>query len=328
MSWNISAIFVHDVASVDSDLFMLQTQVMRYYQKIDVKTFADANLYSQSENEIYVGKYKNNIIIVLPTQPLFFSEKLNMVEKNLIQFFLDKKIGYIYLCGGMNEWGISYIEHNQKMRAKAGDGDRGTYIDFGAPLAVEEALLSQSKLVRKKRVYTLDAFPNETMTEDQVGENIVFDFCKHFTGQSLDKDDDLLFKTKLQGYLKLRLDNADDMNTFFSKKWLGRSTYPDNWPSELANTSFDFEFNLKLQHGKISGTITETINDITTKTSIDGHFADEGILFTKLYKATPIRRAAKVIYTGFYCASEQVFRGQWKGDYSNFIGTWEMKMKV
>ena len=87
MSWNISAIFVHDVASVDSDLMMLQTQVMRYYKKIEVKTFADANLRCQSENEIYVGQYKGNVIIVLPSQPLFFSEKLNMVEKNLIQFF-------------------------------------------------------------------------------------------------------------------------------------------------------------------------------------------------------------------------------------------------
>ena len=232
------------------------------------------------------------------------------------------------MCGGINEWGISYIEHNQKMRAKAGDGDRGTYIDFGIPLVAEDALLAQSKLVRKKRLYVLDASPFETMTEDQVGENIVFDFCKHFIGQALDKDDDLLFKTKLQGYRKLNLDNSNDMNTFFSKKWLGIATYPENWPGELANTSFDFECNFILKNSKISGTITETINDVTTKISIEGHFVDEGIIFTKLYKATPTRRAAKVIYTGFYCASEQVFRGQWKGDYSNFIGTWEMKMKV
>lgn len=89
----------------------------------------------------------------------------------------------------------------KKIRARAGNSDDGTFVEIGEPLDEEKELLSKSKLDENgNKVYVLDEFPDETFSEDQVGENFVFLICKRYFDQELDSAHDLLFKTTLAGY--------------------------------------------------------------------------------------------------------------------------------
>ena len=115
--------------------------------------------------------------------------------------FPNSEICSIVLHSAVNLWGYSVTQNGQKIRARAGSADDGTFVEIGEPLEEEKELLSKSKLDDNgNRTYLLDDFPNEPFNEDQVGENFVFSICKRYFDEELDCADDLLFETTLTGY--------------------------------------------------------------------------------------------------------------------------------
>jgi hypothetical protein len=153
-------------------------------------------------SNVYIGSYKDSLIISVPDIPAsFLTENLSYAEKILIRECPEAEICAIILHSTVNLWGYSIIKNGQKIRARAGASDDGTFLEYGTPLIEEEALLSKSTIDdHGNRIYLLDEFPEEPFTEDQVGENFVFEICSRYFGTPLDSADDLLFETVLTGY--------------------------------------------------------------------------------------------------------------------------------
>ena len=153
-------------------------------------------------NNVYIGSYKDSLIITVPDIPAsFLTEDISDAEKILIRECPEAEICAIVLHSTVNLWGYAVIKNGQKIRARAGAADDGTFLEYGDPLMEEEALLSKSTIDDQgNRTYLLEEFPGEPFTEDQVGENFVFEISSRYFGTPLDSADDLLFETILTGY--------------------------------------------------------------------------------------------------------------------------------
>jgi hypothetical protein len=154
------------------------------------------------DDTVYIGQYEDCLIIcdvVLSSGCL--TEEITHEEKFLMKTFPNTEIGAFVLQSTVNFWGYAVLADGQKIRARAGSSDDGTFLDHGSPLSQEFMLLAQSTLEEDgSRIYNLESFPDEPMTEDQMGEDFVFMLTERFFGQRLDSSDDLLFETKFQAY--------------------------------------------------------------------------------------------------------------------------------
>jgi hypothetical protein len=151
-------------------------------------------LFPKDKKDLYIGRYKNSLIISNLEIPVsFYSEKLNETEKKFISLAPHSEIGAFVLHSVVNYWGYAIIQNGQKIRVKSGNGDDGVTIDIGDPLPQEEELLSKSKVdADGKRLYHLDSDSDEPYTEDQVGEEFVFQMYRRYFGEQLDHDDELI----------------------------------------------------------------------------------------------------------------------------------------
>ncbi len=169
------------------------------FEKIEDETF-DALIYPPA-NKIYFGKYHRNLIITNEELPQnFITDTLCKEEKRLIELFPDSEICAVILHSVVNLWGYSIIKNGRKIRARAGSSDDGTFLEFGEPIETERELLAQSDLNSDgQRIYVLEDFPDEELSEDQVGEEFVFEIFKRYTGMDFEFDDEL-FEIILSGY--------------------------------------------------------------------------------------------------------------------------------
>ena len=95
---------------------------------------------------------------------------------------------------------FALFRDGRPLRRKAGSADDGTFEDFGAPLPEEQDLLAKSALdAQGKRVYRLPEFPGEALSEDQVGEEYVFQVFERLTGERPDIGPNLL-NVRCAGY--------------------------------------------------------------------------------------------------------------------------------
>lgn len=199
MGWKASFVIIKN-PSRRADQQLLDELGFNHLHKIDDKRFGD--VIDPNSHSVFLGSYQDNIIVCnaeIPSQ-LIQHNQTNL-EQRLIQLFPKSEICAIVLHSVVNLWGYSIIVNGQKVRARAGCSDDGTYIEFGAPLDEEMELLSKSTLDDQgNRVYTLDDFPDEILEEDVVGENFVFSICERYFGASLDDDDGSLFNTIFMGY--------------------------------------------------------------------------------------------------------------------------------
>ncbi len=165
------------------------------------ETTLEVAIYPDGDN-IYIGQYQDCLIIcddVLSSSCLM--EGISPEEEFLMKTFPQAEIGVMVLQSTVNFWGYALLAAGQKIRVRAGSSDDGTFVDEGAPLSQEMALLAKSTLDKDgQRTYMLDDFPDEPMTEDQMGEEFVFEFSKRFFGERLERADDLMFETPFQGY--------------------------------------------------------------------------------------------------------------------------------
>ena len=199
MGWKSSTIIVNSDNKINQ-LELLKDLGFENLTEIDNEPFEVA--ISPGDSKIYIGKYKDNLLICTQDLPLtFLEEEVSKGEKVLSQYFPNSEISSIVLQSAVNFWGYSVSKNNQKIRVRAGSSDNGTMLEYGEPLEQELNLLSKSKIDENgRRIYHFDDFTNEQFKEDQVGENFVFKFSSRYLGQNLDMADELLFDTELKGY--------------------------------------------------------------------------------------------------------------------------------
>ncbi|MBO9699769.1 MAG: hypothetical protein J7604_06130 [Sporocytophaga sp.] len=199
MGWKASAIIIHSKTETDYKSLLSELGFSNL-SKIKDKTVEE--VINPDENEVYIGRYKNNLIICAPDMPMnFFEETPGHAERVLIEKFPNAEICSIVLHSVVNLWGYAVIKDGQKIRSRAGSADSGTFVEFGEPLKEELDLLSKSHIAADgKRSYLFEDFPDEPMTEDQVGEEFVFEITGKYLGEQLDRCDDFLFETRLEGY--------------------------------------------------------------------------------------------------------------------------------
>lgn len=223
MGWKASIIIINKPMQID-DVTLLKELGFDNLTRIEDEPFEVA--INPDENKVFIGSYKNNVLICDPDIPMqFFEDNETQIEKTLKSIFPNSEICSIILHSVVNLWGYSITSNGQKIRARAGSADDGTFVDFGEPLDEERELLSKSKLDENgSRIYFLDDFPEEQFNEDQVGENFVFSICKRYFDKNLDEADDLLFETMLAGYrygkvLQIETFNQTESNIKNLKPW-------------------------------------------------------------------------------------------------------------
>jgi hypothetical protein len=199
MGWKISTIIIHKPVKIDNEALLRDLGLVKL-TKIKDESFEDAM--NPKGKKVYIGSYKNNLLICIPDLPLQLIEnKETQFEKTLSQTFSDSEICSIVLHSTVNLWGYSIAINGKKIRARAGSAEDGTFLEFGEPLDEEKELLSKSQLDENgNKVYLFDDLPDELLSEDQVGENFVFSICKRYFEEELDCADELLYDTILSSY--------------------------------------------------------------------------------------------------------------------------------
>ncbi|WP_114792489.1 hypothetical protein U0035_01900 [Niabella yanshanensis] len=197
MGWKASMIIIHQPGEVD------HRELLKRLGFINLNKIAGLDVASAiypREEEIYIGNYKNNLLICEGSLPYtFFNQQPPFIEELLTHLFPDKEIAVIVLHNVVNLWGFSIIRNGKRIRTRAGEYT-GNVIDFGTPLKEEEYLLSKSFIDEEtgERMYLLDGW-KEPCTEDATGEELVFSVCSRYFGQKLDEADEL-FDTEFTGY--------------------------------------------------------------------------------------------------------------------------------
>ena len=199
MGWKASTIIIHKPTQVDNEE-LLKELGFNHLTKIEDEPFEVA--INPDDQKVYIGTYKNNLLICASDILMqFFEDNETSTENTLSRIFPNSEICSIVLHSGVNLWGYSVTKMGQKIRARAGSSDDGTFVELGEPLDEEKELFRKSTINKDgKRIYIFEDIDDEPMTEDQVGENFVFAICKRYFGEELDRADDLLFETTLQGY--------------------------------------------------------------------------------------------------------------------------------
>ncbi|WP_289055862.1 DUF6928 family protein [Carboxylicivirga marina] len=220
MGWKASSIIIKSKSDLDYDSFTAELGYLGI-QNIQNETFETA-IYPD-ENKLFIGRYKDCIIISAQDIPmLFFEDSLSKVEQKLIERFPDAEICSIVLHSVVNLWGFAIIKNGAKIRVRAGSANDGTFCDYGELQEEEKEIFSKSSVDENgRRIYKFEDMPGEIFSEDQVGENYVFAMTKRYFSQQLDSLDDLLFETEFNGYeySENKYSNSNEDSSERKKPW-------------------------------------------------------------------------------------------------------------
>ncbi|MFK8054866.1 MAG: hypothetical protein AB8F78_02000 [Saprospiraceae bacterium] len=219
MGWKASMIFANSNKEVDLNT-LFESFGIYNLQKTDSHFFE--TVMDPDDDKIYIGKFNGNTIICMQDIPIdSLNDSMSTAETELSKAFDKVDIVTLILHSVVNLWGYSVVKNGQKVRVRAGSSEGGTMVENGDPLPEEEALLSQSRVSDTgERLFTIDGLPDEEFTEDQVGENFVFNISATYFGESLDSSDGL-FETEFDGY------------TFSRSKPKHQSTKPESKTTEI-----------------------------------------------------------------------------------------------
>ena len=197
MGWKISTIIINSNKEIN-ELDLLES--LGFKNTFEIKSEVFEDVMNPDDNKVYIGKYKGNLIICAQEFPTsFFNGIILKGEKMLTSFFPDTEICALVLHSAVNFWGYSISKNNKKIRVRAGSAEAGTFIEYGEPIEEEKALFAMSEITHGKRLFHFDDMPDEYFTDDQVGENFVFDISKRYLGEQLDASEEL-FETELKGF--------------------------------------------------------------------------------------------------------------------------------
>jgi hypothetical protein len=185
MGWKASLIIVHKPAPIDNEVFLKQIGFTGL-NKIADKTFEQ--VIDPEPNTLYIGTYKNNLLICVPELPSLLLEDVTTdTEDRILELCPEAEICAVVLHSVVDLWGYAVTVNGEKIRTRAGSGDDGVFIEDGEPLPEELELLSKLE-------------SEESFEEDEGGEDFVFAVCKRYFGVELDRAGDDLFETTLSGY--------------------------------------------------------------------------------------------------------------------------------
>ncbi|MEO8403356.1 MAG: hypothetical protein ABI480_02135 [Chitinophagaceae bacterium] len=333
MGWKASSLIIQPATDISHDQ-LLTALGFTSFTKINDEPFETA-MYP-AVDKVYIGTYNGNLIISIDRFPVdFFSISLSPMEKKLIQLFPTSEICAFSLQSTVNHWGFAIIKSGEKIRVKAGDY-KGTLIDIGEPVQEEMELLNKSKLNEAgKRLYYLSKYNNkEYNTEDQVGENIVSDIIKRYTGTDLMADDKLLFDTNFSGYQVKPSPNIVYLDMLLTGFWYGRYTYGNGYTDMHKGKSEGFVLELTVSGGVIKGTCIDENKREDEAATIRGYVDGPFICFQKEYpyvhyfdETGQIQKkegSTVVSYSGLYDAFKNNFKGIWHVETSHGWGEWHI----
>lgn len=154
-----------------------------------------------TDGRYFVGEYNGCTILSgdLLTTDLFASVG-SEYEKKLVAMFPDVEVCAVDLHSSTNMWGYIVFQNGKRVRERLGDYS-GTMWDNGDPVEEEKYLLSCSQVGPDgKRTYRLREDQEKPYSEDQVGENFVFEMYRRYTGDSLNNMSDELFNHMFDGF--------------------------------------------------------------------------------------------------------------------------------
>ena len=195
MGWKAATIIVNNPKTIDFTSFLNQLGFR------DIKPIADQSfdaVINPRGNKVYLGTYKNNLIICSQElcNTFFEDDGISVVEKIFMEKFPDSEICAITLNSVINEWGYAVLKNPEMIRFRAGCHETGTVFDYGEPLPQELNLLAKSQMDEKgNRTYLIDG---ENYTEDQVGENFAFSIASRYLDSNLDELD--IFEINMIGF--------------------------------------------------------------------------------------------------------------------------------
>lgn len=141
MGWKASTIIINKPTHVDN-LVLLKELGFNNLTKIEDEPFEVA--INPDNNKVYIGSYKDNLLVCAPDIPMqFFEDDETITEKTLNRIFPNSEICSIVLHSAVNLWGYSVTKNGQKIRARAGSSDDGTFVEIGEPLDEEKRTFEQ-----------------------------------------------------------------------------------------------------------------------------------------------------------------------------------------
>ncbi|MGN6647113.1 MAG: hypothetical protein ACTHJT_11340 [Cytophaga sp.] len=202
MGWKTSLIIISRPPQINDQELLKALDIKGASKQTDVSFEDTIGLYT---NKVCIGNYNGYLIIYEWAIPETVIQKNETaIEKKLIAQFPNSEICFLVLISTLNFWGYKIVDNGKVIRHRAGDGQgNGTYTDFGDPLEEEKDLLAKSTVDNAGvRTYRFDSDPDEIFTEDQVGEEFVFNICKKYLGAPLDQADEFLNKIRFACYQK------------------------------------------------------------------------------------------------------------------------------
>lgn len=335
MGWKLSSIIINPKTDINYES-LLNKLGFENLKKIENQYF-DSAMYPDND-KVFLGVYKNNLIICADNLPLnFFDKNISDTEKKLIELFPKSEICAVSLQSNINHFGFAIIRNGEKIRAKAGDADLGTILDIGEPLEQEKELLSKSKIDKDgQRLYYFEDNIHEPYLENQVGENFVFEIFKRYTGESFDSDDELL-DSVFEGFTFSK--KAFSFDKYFSGNWQGQFIYGDSYRDLLRGEKQNFLISLTVENGQLQGTCIDDNKQSDNPATINGFIINNFICFEKKYTFEYVldekgqtqkdisKQSSNIAYSGLYDPLTDSFKGVWQIENNKFDGQWTMKRK-
>jgi hypothetical protein len=330
MAWNVSSIIINPKADIENEK-LLEELGFSNLKKIQDEPYAVA-MYP-APGMVYIGTYKDNLIISATNFPLeFFSRSLSPLEEKLISLFPCAEICAVSLNSVVNHWGYAVIKQGRKVRAKASDADEGTALDFGDPLEEESTLYENGQ-----RRYYFENNTNEPYFEYQIGENFVFEIFKKYTGTLLDQDHELL-GTNFTSYEIADQSDSTFFDNYFSGSWQGHYIYGDGYSESIKGRQINFFLLIKVSNGEIKGICIDEDKQDDAPATVDGFMFGRFINFLLQYPIHYIfdnndvvkkdkSKPYVVSHTGIFDRLTESFKGIWNVEHTKCWGEWFMKKK-
>ncbi len=197
MGLKTSIIIVKKAAQIEPKQLLQELGFKKLSKKEDA-TFE--NSFDYLLNTIYIGYYKDNLIIYdwKNVENVIKNENSNF-EKILTNKFPNSEICFLQLVSTINFAGYKIIDNGKVIRKRISYGEGTNVVDeFGE-------ILNEEKEIYKNLVLTPDGekmyvFNDEEATEEEVGEEFALKICSRYFGVPLDEADELLYNTKFMVY--------------------------------------------------------------------------------------------------------------------------------
>ncbi len=223
MGWKLFAVVVEN-AQYANDLTVLNALGYTSLNKSADLPFEEASY--PDEHKLYIGRYKNHLIICSAELPLhFLGRTQSPTEARLRRLFPGSDIAAFVLHSAINLWGYAVWEQGKKIRVRAGSAESDEIVEAGDPLLEEYKLVSRAFVNEKgQRMYYGAREMDEPLTEHQMGEEFVFRVWARYFGVSPENDPELM-RFEMEGYAVEEFTRADmkaarkEAKSHREKKW-------------------------------------------------------------------------------------------------------------